>query len=270
MTRRKRRQIPQAAELPRLFDETFVAQLIRQGKLPTGTDVARFRAGILNATTWYVAAMTVPIGAEIAALFSAAARYRYRETARRVAELSESIRNAIEKRGNRRSVGLCIPDLAAFTDPARRDEACDTIIRLLRVGMKEGKPILYLQPAPTPRKGRREAELRFVLLLAYTFQDATGVLPSYTANPGRRGPFARLVQEFLDRVNGVGVVNAVEMLNELNRRRKNLRRWIDLRARWEWQANQLVRRLYLQRQRQFDELLRRWEQSRKLGTAPKP
>ena len=253
MTRRKHRQIPQAAELPRLFDKTFVDELehLAKAKLPTGTDRVRLRAGILYAALRYVAASSGPRRDEIVALFGAAVRYRHRETARRVAEMSEPTRTFIEKRGNSRSVGLTIPNSEAFEDPARRDEACETIVGLLRVGMRGGRPILYAPPAPQPRPPRRVAELGFVLLLEYTYQDATGVLPSYTANPERRGPFARLVQACLDRLAGVGVVNADEMLNELHRRRKKMDE-------------------YLRRRQQLNELLRRWEQLKNSGPVPKP
>jgi hypothetical protein len=79
-----------------------------------------------------------------------------------------------------------------------------------------------------------------------------------------------MVQVCLDRIAGVGVVSAVETLNELQRRRRNLPRWEKLKRRWEQQANELVRRWYLHRRQQLNDLVRRWEQLRKSGTAPNP
>src|SRR5262249_11816259 len=80
LTRPKFRRIPTVEELPRLFDNEFVAQL----ELPASADLMRFRAGLLNAAQHSAAAAAAPSRDKILALFSAAERHRYRETGRRV------------------------------------------------------------------------------------------------------------------------------------------------------------------------------------------
>jgi hypothetical protein len=219
------RRIPTLEELPRIFDEKFV----REQRPPRGTDVPLLAAAILEATQRYVAEMAIPsdpaMRDEIRALYSAASRHRYKEAAARISRLSAQTRAILKKRGDRRSIGLVIPEPEAFTDPARRDEACETIVRLLRVGgMKGGKPILY-EPQVRSRPPRRDAERTLVMWLEVAYYEASGkTKPTFTADPGvaRPGPLTRLVQAVLDRVAGPGV-NAVEMINELHRRRTSKR-----------------------------------------------
>ena len=100
----------------------------------------------------------------------------------------------------------------------RRDDACEAIAGLLRVGLKGGKPLLNA-PQPRQRPPRREAELTFVMWLGIAYLDATSSTPPPdTANPERPGPFARMVQACLEKIapgaDGVGLIN------ELHRRRK--------------------------------------------------
>jgi hypothetical protein len=219
MPRAKKRHIATSEELPSLFDDKFV----REQRLSLRTDIPALVNAILETAGRYLAEMAVPdervMRAEIFGLYSAADRRRYRETARRVSGLSSQTRAFLNKRGARRRVGLVIPDADAFDDPARRDEACETVARLLRVGMKGGKPILHA-PKPQPRPSRRKAELNLVMWLEEAYYRATGK-PTITANPGLKppGPFTRLAQAVLDRVAGPGV-SAVDMINELQRRRK--------------------------------------------------
>jgi hypothetical protein len=218
VTRRKQRHFPVRGDLPRVFDESFVAQL----GLPASAKI-RFRAGLLNAAGRYVADMAVPSRGRLLGLYSAANRNRHGEASRRLTEMSPATRAFIEKRGAR--IGLAIPDPQAFMDPARRDDAFERMLTLLRVGMtRDGKPRLHLPPPPVPRAPRREAELRFVMLIEHAYQDAVGKLPSYTASAALPGPFARMVQKCLDRIAGDGVVSAAKMLNELHRRRREMRR----------------------------------------------
>ena len=221
MRAKKNRGIPAPQQLSHILDDKFIQGLARQTKLSWAANIPRFAAAIRDAAQIYVAAMATPNGVtmrvEIGGLYSAAAQHRYKETATRIGKLSKQTRAFIKKRGDRPMLSLAIPDPQAFNDPARRDDACETTVRLLRVGMERGKPLLYA-PNPQPRPPRREDELDFVMWLEVASLEATGMPPPLTANPARPGPFARMVQTCLDRI-ALGA-NAVEMLYELHRRRK--------------------------------------------------
>jgi hypothetical protein len=221
MRAKKKRRIPAPQKLPHIFDDKFIQGLAQQAKLSWAANIPRFAAAIRDAAQRCVAAMATPtdvkMRVEIRGLYSAADRHRYKETATRIGKLSKQTRAFIKKRGDRPILSLAIPDPQAFNDPARRDDACETTVRLLRVGVERGKPLLYA-PNPQPRPPRRQAERDFVMWLEVAYLEATGMPPPLTANPDRPGPFARMVQRCL---NGIAPgANAVEMLNELHRRRK--------------------------------------------------
>ena len=219
MRAKKNRHIPAPQQLPRILDNKFVQGLAQQAKLSLSANIPGFAAAIRDAARRYVAAMATPSDVvmrdEIKALYSAADRHRYKETATRIGKLSKQTQAFLKTRG---VAGLAIPKPKALINRATRDKACETVGRLLRVGMKKGgKPLLYA-PQPRQRPPRRKAELEFVMWLEVAYLEATGMPPPLTANPQRPGPFARMVQTCLDRI-ALGA-NAVEMLNELHLRRK--------------------------------------------------
>jgi hypothetical protein len=224
MRAKKDRRILTPEELARIFDDKFIRVLVQKGKLPLHADIERFAMGLRDAAFQYVAGMVIPsystMRVEIKALYSAASRYRYKETAALVSKISERTRALLKSRGDK--FDLAVPEPEAFRDPARHDEACETIDRLLCVGWKGNKPRLYMpeQPMwePPRRPSRRKAELEFVSGLRLAYLHATGEPPAYTANPERPGPFARMVQACLDEI--APWANAVALINELDRRRK--------------------------------------------------
>ena len=224
MRAKKNRRIPAPQQLTRILDGKFIQGLAQQAKLSWAANIPRFAAAIRDAAQRYVAAMATPSDVamhdEIKALYSAADRHRCKETATRISKLSEQTRAFLKGRGDRPSVGLEIPEPDALRDPARQRGACETIARLLRVGMKGGKPLLYA-PQPRPRPPRREAELNFIMWLEVAYTEATGMLPSYTANPNRPGPFARMVKTCLGKI--ARGADAVGLLNKLHDRRTKLR-----------------------------------------------
>ena len=155
----------------------------------------------------------------------------YEKVAKPIERLSERTRKLLNKRSARPTVALEMPDLEAFRDLARRDEACETSARLCRIGAAReegrrrpgGKRSITLvstlhAPEPQQHPSRRKAELNFVMWLRMAYLEATGEHPSLTANANRPGPFARMVQACLDEIRAGA--NAVELLNELQRRRK--------------------------------------------------
>jgi hypothetical protein len=170
-------------------------------KLPLHADIQCFATLIRNAARQYLADITIPsrraIRDGIKALYSAAKRYRYKETATRISKVPEQTRAFMKGRGD--NLGLALPEPEAFRDCATRDEACETTVRLLRVGWEGDKPLLYT-PKPPSHPPRREAELDFVTGLRLAYVHATGEPPAYTANPERPGLFARMVQACLDEI----------------------------------------------------------------------
>jgi hypothetical protein len=219
---RKDRRIPAPEELPRIFDEKFIGRLAETAKLPLHADIPSFAAAILDAARLYVADKAIPsdkaVRDEIKALYSAANRYRYKETATRIRQISERTRALLKTRGER--LRLAIPEPEALRNGASQHEACETIVRLLRVGWEYGKPLLYTPEPPEwepPRRTpRRKAEMDFVMWLEIAYLDATGMEPAHMANADRPGPFARMVQACL---NKIARANAVEALNKLHQRR---------------------------------------------------
>jgi hypothetical protein len=225
MRAKKDRRTPAPEELPRIFDDSFIQKLALQAKLPQEANIQHFAAAIRDAAERYVADRAIPsdtvIRDEIKALYSAANRHRYKETATRINVLSTQARAFLE-RGDSRGVGLAILQPEPLADHRRRDDACEAIAAFLRVGMKGGKPLL-IAPQPRQRPPRREAELTFVMWLGVAYFDATRrTPPPHTANPDRPGPFARMVQTCLDEV--APGADAVGLINEMHRRR-NLKPW---------------------------------------------
>jgi hypothetical protein len=220
---RKDWRIPAPEDLPRIFDDKFILRLAEQAKLSWAANISRFSTAIRHVARQYVADKAIPsdraVRDEIKALFSAAIRYRYKETATRISKISERTRALLKTRGDRLS--LAIPEPEALRDHVSQDEACETIVRLLRVGMKGGKPLLYTPERPEweprQRPPRRKAELDFIMWLEVAYLEATGMPPTHMANPDRPGPFARMVQACLNKI--APGANAVELLNKLHERR---------------------------------------------------
>jgi hypothetical protein len=240
---KKERPIPEAQDVPDIFSDQRIRDLAAEAELPLGDDL-RFAAGAREALLIYIReageASANDVHNEMDKLLRAADRAvkqrklkdaACEDVARRVEQLSERTRELLEMRSARPTVALKIPEPEAFRDLARRDEACKTIARLCRIGAswkedrrrpsgKRSKTMVSLLHAPDLQQHppRREAQLNFVMWLEVAFLEATGEHPSLTANPARPGPFARMVQACLDEVRASA--NAVELLNELQRRRK--------------------------------------------------
>jgi hypothetical protein len=139
------------------------------------------------------------------------------------------------------ATSIAVPTPSDLRDETSRDEACGAIMRLcafgstfaagrLRSSGKRSrpvwKPLLY---APEPRRNfeKRKAERVFVMSLRIAWMKAVGSEPARTARHAqdfRRpdvGPFARLVGECLRLVGAIGV-DPVELINELDRRRRHM------------------------------------------------
>lgn len=244
---KKERRIPETQDVPRIFSDQRIRELAAEAELPLGDDL-RFAAGAREAARIYIgeasAASDNEVHHEVDELLRAADRAvklrkhkdaAYEDVAKRIEQLSERTRKLLNERSARPTVALEMPDPEAFRDLARRDEACENIARLCRIGAfwkgdrrrpggKRSMTMVSVLHAPELEQhpARREAQLNFVMWLEVAYLEATGKHPSLTADPKRPGPFARMVQACLNEVRASA--NAVELLNELQRRRKGMKR----------------------------------------------
>jgi hypothetical protein len=176
---------------------------------------------------------------EITALYDAARRRRYEKTVslreglspRAVAYLEDRL-----KRPGPRAARLRLPAVEALRDLKRRDEACEMIGRLCRIGGvsvegrkrsggKRSRPTLRPRlHAPELRRHvpKREPERNFVMNLQTVWLEATGRNPPLTARHEDDsrfvGPLARVAKKCLDHL-GARHVDVVQQINQLNRHR---------------------------------------------------
>jgi hypothetical protein len=240
---KKERWIPEAQDVPGIFSDQRIRELAAKAELPLGDDL-RFAAGVRDAALIYIrdtrATSDNKVHREIDELLRAADHAvkrrkckdaAYEDVAKQVERLSERTRKLLNKRSARPTVALEMPDPEAFRDLARRDEACETIAKLCRIGAfkkkgrrradgKQSITMVNILHAPELQQhpARREAQLNFVMWLRVAYVEATGEQPSLTANAERPGPFARMVQACLDEIRASA--DAVALLNELQRRKK--------------------------------------------------
>jgi hypothetical protein len=234
---KKRQTVIAASDVPRKFNDACIGNLACIGKLPALADTGRFAAGIREAALIYAEDARRPtvgtVRDEIAVLYKAAEHRQYERVATLLAELSPQARAYLTSRlklPGPVNAGLTLPPANELLDTAERDEACDMIERLCRVGgiFAEGRkrpsgkrsrtwqPIL-LAPVPNEHPPKREAERRFVMHLQSAWLEAVGKPPTATVNPSRSDrPFANLVRECLKLVGAYA--DAVGLINELHRR----------------------------------------------------
>jgi hypothetical protein len=257
MVSRKTRRPIAEDEIPLVFDDACIGRLASIRKLPDSVDRQRLAKGVREAAQSYARNARKPSinkpHYEIKALYDAALRRQYSEVASLLACLSPQAHSYLSNRLRRpgpRAAGLRLPSPNELFDTAtrqiyrgrpgglllsssvsRRDDACENIERLCRVGgnIIEGRtrpsgsrsrPVLRpLFPAPTPQRHlpKRQAELTFVGHLGAAWLLATGKPPARTADRRTPGPFARFVQECLQLVGAIDA-SAVKLINELGRR----------------------------------------------------
>jgi hypothetical protein len=226
-----------AAEVPRIFSDAHVRLMASTAGLEEIAEdkLQGFAASVQHAALIYL--NYEPTSNEVhrqidelvrAALRAAKARKRPDVACEEVVSLIERLSKQATKIMNR----FCtLPDAETLRDPARQRDACETVARLGRMGayFKLGRKrdrgkrsvtevsVLY---APTlqqhPR--RRDAQIAFLMGLEAAYVEATGEAPTPTANLNRPGPYARFVRACLDQLRAAA--NAVELINERDRRRK--------------------------------------------------
>jgi hypothetical protein len=237
----KVRSIPALEDVPRIFGDECVRQLASVAKMPlNAADLPRFAAAIRSTAETYIRDASIPnrnaMHHEIKALYNAAARHRCKKAADLIDTLSQPTRDFINKRSNQANIPWRLPAAAALRDKATQDAACQALVSLLSRGgrWREGrrragggrpmvwKPCLY---APTLQKSppKRKAERDFIMFLQVDYLNATGQSPPHTAHHVNRGPFARIVKACLQLV-GAQAADAVELINELQRQRAQMRK----------------------------------------------
>jgi hypothetical protein len=235
---RKDRRIPTPEDLPRLFDDKCIRQLVRiDGRLRTA-NIPVFAAGVLEAAEVFVrdasATNDNEVHYEVDKLLRAAerairARKRKDAACEKVAVQIEGLSGRTRELLNERGM---LPSPEILRDPATRGAACEAITSLCRIGAywqegrrrpggKRSMTMVSLLHAPTlkQRPARREAHLNFMMMLRLAYLEATGKPPPATAHPGRPTPFAQIAQICLDKLRAGA--NAIELINRLQRRRKD-------------------------------------------------
>jgi len=248
----KARHPIEEAEIPRIFDDACIKELAITG-LPAGADLKRFAEGVREAARLYAKDARAPtdskVHTEITALYRAAERKRYGQVAALLEKLSPKASELLNKRATRLSFEL--PTSDDLRDGTRQQTASEAVLRLCQYGGQyiEGRqrpsgkrsrtwrallvatkahrnsPTRISLPAGGryPRGGRRDAERTFIIFLQIASLEATDKRPSLAANPARPGPFVRMVRKCLKLV-GAGHADAVGLINELNRWRKEAER----------------------------------------------
>jgi hypothetical protein len=251
-------------EVPRIFDSNCVENLAKRVPLPAGTDLDLLASDVRTAASIYTKDAREPnaneLHHEIEDFYEAAERRQYERAADLRTRMSSQcvayLKARLERPGPRAArLKLPSPKDLIDTRPARimyrgkpgsiflrstvsrRDEACEMVERLCRVGAnfvrgrnrssgKRSRPGLRpLLHAPELRRHlpKRQAEREFVVKLAAAWRHATGKLPARTANRRTPGPFVRFVEECL-RLVGAQHANAVKLINELDRDRRHANR----------------------------------------------
>jgi hypothetical protein len=232
------RPIIAARDAPDIFSDECVRALAAKAKLPSDADLPRFVAAIQAAAEIYIRDIGIAddnaVHHEIKALYSAANRRKYAETAERIDTLSKRTREFINKRAERPNIPWKIPAATALRKNATQDDACAAIGSLLRMGgrwelgrrRQGGKrsmsfvPVLYA-PKLHKHPPKRKAERDFVMWLQVAYTEATGQMPPLTAHHDNPGPFARMAKECLKLI-GMPAADAVELINKLQGQRKKM------------------------------------------------
>jgi len=235
-------------EVDQVFDEAAIETLARLAGFSLQVNRERPGKFIRDAIKSYVAnkgkATANEQYAEVVELNRAVRRRDYEKVGNLLRNLSNETRDALNARGKRMrnpndmfqvrrrvdsaAEGIQLPSPEMLQDPARRDEACNLIAMLCRIGggNVEGRTrpsgrnsVGWEHRLHAPPKDRhpekRAAERSLVKELRYVWCEVKRDLPSRTAHPDNPGPFARMVGEAF-RLAGAPQ-NAAEIINSVDR-----------------------------------------------------
>jgi hypothetical protein len=242
------------ADVPAVFNDDRLCELAQLATLEADADLDLFSTIVLDGVRQYAQYRLSPppsdneVHGHIEAVERAASREQYEDVASLLWSLSPAARAARGWLSERlttpawRRRGVMLPDAATLRDPTHQREACVIVRKLCTFGgeAREGrrrpngkrsrktlKPLLY-DPTPTTRVLRREAELELVNILQYAIYQAAGREPAWTARHdsphAAAGPLARMTKEVLRLVGAPHDADAVGLINELHKRRCEIRR----------------------------------------------
>jgi hypothetical protein len=256
---RKKQTAITADNVPVVFNDARITQLVAIGRLPDSGDRQLFGESVRKAARIYTRDARSPsvgtVREEIAALYRAAERRQYERATMLLTQLSPQARTYLAGRlklPGPRAAKLKLPSVQALRNISRRDAGCEMIERVCRIGGRyiEGRkrpsgkrsttrqPLLFA-PVPNKHPRKRGPELRFVMYLQSAWLEAVGKPPTATVNPSRSDrPFADFVRECLKLV-GAKHADAVGLINELHRRKSHVRKCLaDLRRRKRREAQE--------------------------------
>jgi hypothetical protein len=141
MRMRKRQTAIEAADVPRVLNDARIEELAIIGTLPDTADRRRFRESVREAARLYARDARGPTAGmvrdEIVSLYKAAEHKRYDRVRELVASLSPDARAYLERRlslPGPSKAKLRMPSGRKLLDASRRDEECEMIERLCRIG----------------------------------------------------------------------------------------------------------------------------------------
>jgi hypothetical protein len=224
----------EAEEASRIFCDAAIENLAKLSNLPADADLAIFADFLWTAAFFYFQnagnQSANALHREMAALHRAAERREYQLVATLLQKASPSARALMEERSQHRNIEPPVP--VDLRNDDSRDEACDNVAALIRLGggwMKgrnrpSGRPsrtwktVLYA-PEPSRNFAKRDAERVFIKQLQVAWKTAAGKKPAATACRGKPGPFVRLTEECLNLI-GATHVDAIELINDIARQDK--------------------------------------------------
>jgi hypothetical protein len=226
-----------AQDIDRVFSEECIRHLVETCGLPTPIDLGRLRKGIHAAAHVFARDTQIPnsnaVHREIELLHRAADKRQCQKAATLLDALSLPALGLLKRRASR--LGIKLPSSGLLLLNGRSTVACAKIARLCQLGGEYVKgrrrptgkrsrptwrPLLYA-PKRSPHFAKREAERNFVIWLKLAWLEATNQPPSETADPSKPGPFARFVKECF-KLAGAGHADAVGLINEISRRRRQM------------------------------------------------
>ncbi len=228
------------------FDTAEVARLAKIAKLPAGSNLAAFQAGIVFAVSLYLEERAEPsagqVQVEIKNLLKAVRRAQdsgdARDVISAIGELAPISRDWIDQQAQYlRSTGRAIDiSVESVADPTNRDAALRHLSWCLSSGGKnvEGRnrpsgrrsapklePVLI---SPMVRRGApaKVQEQMLIMWLQVAYNDASGTMPGLSANPIMTTPFELFAASVLVRIDtpyskGANTKKAIRRLQESRR-----------------------------------------------------
>ena len=171
MVSKKKQLVIAAEDVPHVFDDACIRQLVNIGRLPETADLQRFADSVREAARIYARDARKPSEKtardEIEGLHRAASQRDFKQVAERLKGLSPQVRQALQARastiGFKRARLKKLPSPNSLLRRDRRERACDVVRTFCSMGGSyiegrrrgSGKPVTTFKPrvyAPEPIK----------------------------------------------------------------------------------------------------------------------